>query len=163
ETDVLLRTGQGMIIGGLIQERDSTTVSKVPLLGSLPYAGFFFQRKQQVKRRSEIIVALMPHVLPYCPELQSRNDHEMQRVRDPLTYGPLCRYPRPYEPQLADVLREQPPWVCRHDQPNCPPPSPSPRRSWCTPRRLPPVGPPSDPECGVARRPSAAAAGRRHW
>ncbi len=136
ETDVLLASGQGMVIGGLIQERDSTTISKVPLLGSVPYAGFFFQRRQVIKRRSEIIVALMPHVLPYAPPQQARNDQELQRTMDPLTHGPLCRFPRPYEPQLHDTIRDRPPCMCMYDAPGCR--SCQPSVSW-TPRRLPAI------------------------
>lgn len=144
ETDVLLASGQGMIIGGLIQERDSTSVSRVPLLGSIPYAGFFFQKRRVEKSRSEIIVALTPHVLPYNPALQARNDDENMRVRDPLVHGPLCRFPRPYEPQLTDVMRDHPPWVCQQDEPQCTaachatPAAPVSHPSWL-PRRLPPI------------------------
>ncbi|MEM9186838.1 MAG: secretin and TonB N-terminal domain-containing protein [Planctomycetota bacterium] len=136
ETDVLLSSGQGMVIGGLIQERDSTSVSKVPLLGSVPYAGFFFQRRQVVKSRSEIIVALVPHVLPHTPVQMARNSHEVRRVCTPLLHGPLCRYPRPSEPRLSDVMREHPPWACSHDEACCGPPA---LPVWATLRRLPPV------------------------
>ncbi|MEM6798305.1 MAG: hypothetical protein AAF589_02220, partial [Planctomycetota bacterium] len=139
ETDVLLGSGQGFVIGGLIQERDSTTISKVPLLGSVPYAGFFFQRRQVVKKRSEIVVALLPHVLPLTPMRQQRNDHEIQRATEPLTYGPLCRYPRPYEPRLNDVIRDRLPWPCQFDQPGCQPIAQHRPQGRCMPRRLPPI------------------------
>ncbi|MEM8864041.1 MAG: type II and III secretion system protein, partial [Planctomycetota bacterium] len=136
QTDALLTTGQGMIIGGLIQERDSTVISKVPLLGSVPYAGFFFQRRQLVKSRSEIIVALVPHVMPYSPIQQQRNDDGFRRAFTPLTYGPLCRFPRPEEPRLIDTMQEHPPWMCSHDDPCCGVPT---TPAWATIRRLPPV------------------------
>lgn len=108
QTDALLASGQGMVIGGLIQERDDTRISRVPVLGSLPYVNWLFQRRELVKRRSELIVALVPHVLPFEPIHQCRNDEEVARAFDPLVYGPLCRYPRPYEPRLADPYVDQP-------------------------------------------------------
>ena len=135
-TDVLLSSGQGMIVGGLIQERDSTVISKTPLLGSIPYAGFFFQKRVLLKKRSEIIVALAPSILPYEPVAQARNDHEYMRATQPLVYGPLCRFPRPYEPRLADVMRDHPPGICQYDDPCCGPPV---VYHGATPRRLPPV------------------------
>ena len=107
ETDVLLNSGQGMVIGGLIQERDDITISRVPVLGKLPYVNFLFQRRQVTKRRNELIVALVPHVLPYSPIEHSRNAEELARAFDPLTHGPLCRYPRPYEPRLPDPVLDQ--------------------------------------------------------
>lgn len=121
ETDVLLNSSQGMVIGGLIQERDDTTISRVPVLGTLPYVNFLFQRRQVVKRRTELIVALVPHVLPYEPIQAVRNDEGFARAFDPLTHGPLCRYPRPYEPRLYDPLTDERRIECLHEpeDPRC--------------------------------------------
>jgi type II secretory pathway component GspD/PulD (secretin) len=104
ETDVLLNSGQGLVIGGLIQEQNSVNVNKLPWLGDIPYAGVLFQNRRQVKSRSEIVVTLRPHVLPYTPNMQARNDELVRRTETPLTYGPLCEFPRPEEPRLPDAL-----------------------------------------------------------
>ncbi len=106
ETDAFLADGQGVVIGGLISETDSIAQSKVPVLGDIPFAGVLFQRRRDERTRSEIIIALMPHLLPYQPDVQAQNDLEVQRARDPLVYGPLCRYPRPYEARLPDITAE---------------------------------------------------------
>lgn len=105
-TDALLDSGQGMVIGGLIQEKDATTISRIPVLGSLPYINPLFQRRQVEKRRSELIVALVPHVLPFAPDVECRNQSELFRSSERLTYGPLCRNPRPYEPSAFDPVRD---------------------------------------------------------
>lgn len=105
ETDVLLPDGQGMVIGGLIQEKDSNVLSKIPILGDIWLVGRLFQRRELVKSRSEIIISLMPRVLPYLPEDELRNQVEAARAATPLLYGPLCRYPRPWEPTLPDPGR----------------------------------------------------------
>lgn len=105
ETDVMLRSGQGMVIGGLIQETDSIIASKIPWLGDLPYIGLAFQKRNKTKSRSEIIVTLMPHVQPYTPIVHQRNQEQLQRTLDPLVTGPLNRYPRPYEAMLPDAIR----------------------------------------------------------
>jgi len=104
ETDVLLRDGQGMVIGGLIQEKDSNVQTKLPFLGDIPYLGILFQKRQIIKSRSEIIVTLLPHVLPYCPIEQTRNDAEFIRTVEPLTHRAIDSYPRPYEPRLPDTF-----------------------------------------------------------
>src|SRR4029079_6740192 len=44
QTDVLLSSGQGVVIGGLIQEVDNNIQSKLPLLGEIPYLGILFQK-----------------------------------------------------------------------------------------------------------------------
>jgi hypothetical protein len=57
-----------------------------------------------VKSRTEIIVTLIPHIQPYHPTLAHRNDHDFMRTAEPLTYGPLHRFPRPYEPRMPDTF-----------------------------------------------------------
>ena len=104
ETDVLLNDGQGLVIGGLIQEIDSNVQSKVPWLGDIPYAGVLFQKRQLIKSRAEIIVTLIPHVMPYTPIVAAHNDHRVMRTNDLLLSPPLNRFPRPYEPQLPDTF-----------------------------------------------------------
>ncbi len=104
ETDVLLSNGQGLVIGGLIQEIDSNIQSKVPWLGDIPYAGVLFQKRQLIKSRAEIIVTLIPHVMPYTPIGITNNDHQMMRTQQPLLSPPLNRFPRPYEAQLPDTF-----------------------------------------------------------
>jgi type IV pilus assembly protein PilQ len=104
ETDVLLNDGQGMVIGGLIQEADSITSSKIPYIADLPYVGILFQKRQVIKRRSEIVVTLIPHIQPYHPVIADREAAEFARTEDRLTYGALHRNPRPYEPKLYDTF-----------------------------------------------------------
>ena len=60
ETDVMLADGQGMIIGGLIKENDTTTQAKVPYLGNIKGIGLLFRHTEVTKERVEIIVALVP-------------------------------------------------------------------------------------------------------
>ncbi|MCA9260776.1 MAG: type II secretion system protein GspD, partial [Planctomycetales bacterium] len=132
-TDALVQSGQGLVIGGLIQERDSVVANKVPLLGDIPYAGMLFQRRQKIKQRTEIIVTLRPHVLPYAPVVAARCDQELLRAELPLTQGAICRFPRPFEPRMSDA--------CDNPQPlfhRCPPECAS---VGCDPRliALPPV------------------------
>jgi len=79
-----------------------------PLLGSIPYINGLFQRRAIDKRRSELIVALVPHVLPYGdPGVACREQRELFRAREPLLHGPLCKNPRPYEPNLYDPYRDE--------------------------------------------------------
>lgn len=165
QTNAMLRSGQGMIIGGLIQESDSTVIKRVPFLGSLPYVNPLFQRRELKKKRTELIVALVPHILPYADaEVLARNEHDLMRAREPLTHGPLCRNPRPYEAQLADPYVEQKRlhWFDRRD-PVCSSPQ---CQSACSepvladePRRLPPTAEVETDEqttTEVAKRPAAS-------
>lgn len=104
-SSVLLPDGQAMVIGGLIQEETTNQQSKVPRIGDVPLLGKLFQRRNKVKDRSEIIIALTPRIVPYADEgAQVRHVREVQQATSPLTYGPLIRTNRSrYEPKLDDA------------------------------------------------------------
>jgi type II secretory pathway component GspD/PulD (secretin) len=103
-TNVLLEDGQGMVVGGLIKETDSNIQSKILCLGDLWLIGKLFQRRQVEKKRSEIIVALVPYVLPLNAEVEARTATEMMRSQTPLLHGNLETFPRPWEPSLPDAV-----------------------------------------------------------
>ncbi len=58
-----LRDGQTLVLSGIIQDQDQTTVSKVPLLGDLPIIGTLFRKTSKDHQRQEVIVLLTPQVL----------------------------------------------------------------------------------------------------
>ena len=66
-TNVMVRDGCTMIIGGLMREDLSTTTSQIPLLGSAPGIGFLFRQKVESQERREIIVLITPHIV-YEPQ-----------------------------------------------------------------------------------------------
>ncbi|MEQ8536890.1 MAG: AMIN domain-containing protein [Coleofasciculus sp. D1-CHI-01] len=60
---IRLRDGQTLILTGIIQESDRTTVRKVPILGDLPILGALFRSTNRVNQRQEVIVLLTPQIL----------------------------------------------------------------------------------------------------
>jgi type IV pilus assembly protein PilQ len=60
---VRLRDGQTLILSGIIQETDRTTVSKVPILGDIPLLGALFRSTNRTNERQEVIVLLTPNIL----------------------------------------------------------------------------------------------------
>ncbi|RMF25910.1 MAG: hypothetical protein D6756_04755, partial [Cyanobacteria bacterium J083] len=60
---IRLRDGQTLILSGIIQESDRTTVSKVPILGDLPIIGALFRSTNRDKQRNEVIVLVTPQIV----------------------------------------------------------------------------------------------------
>ncbi len=110
ETSVLLNNHQGMVIGGLIQENDRTVIKKLPWLGDIRHVGKFFQNRKSTRSRTEIIVALVPHIVNIDECLNheqcdpEREVIEYDRAQTPLLEGPLQRACRPWEPKLPDTV-----------------------------------------------------------
>lgn len=62
-TNVLIKDGQTLLIGGLIQERDETSQSGIPGLRSIPLLGWFFGEKSVKTSRTELITLITPRIL----------------------------------------------------------------------------------------------------
>ncbi|HEX5011502.1 MAG TPA: hypothetical protein VFY71_13990 [Planctomycetota bacterium] len=62
-TNIMVRNGQTVVIGGLFREKDASTETKVPLLGDIPLVGALFRSTEDNKVREEIIIILTPHIL----------------------------------------------------------------------------------------------------
>jgi len=61
-TDLSARSGETLVLGGIIQKQVSDTVRKVPLLGSVPGLGWAFKKKDKIARQVELMVFLRPKV-----------------------------------------------------------------------------------------------------
>jgi pilus assembly protein CpaC len=63
ETDVELKPGQTLAIGGLMDNTMLSEVDKIPILGDIPIIGFFFKSKGARENRTELLVLVTPYVL----------------------------------------------------------------------------------------------------
>jgi type IV pilus assembly protein PilQ len=61
--EIRLRDGQTLILSGIIQESDRTTVTEVPILGDIPILGALFRSTNKTNQRQEVIVLLTPQIL----------------------------------------------------------------------------------------------------
>ena len=60
ESEVNVRSGMTMAIGGLINSEDAKIVSKIPLLGYLPIIGRFFRHTSNTRDKREVIILITP-------------------------------------------------------------------------------------------------------
>jgi type IV pilus assembly protein PilQ len=61
--NIRLRDGQTLIVSGIIQDSDRTTVTKVPILGDIPILGALFRNTNHNNTRQEVIILLTPQIL----------------------------------------------------------------------------------------------------
>jgi type IV pilus assembly protein PilQ len=62
-TNIMVKDGQTIVIGGLFRDSVSTTRNQVPLLGDLPIIGAAFRSTVDKVKREEVIVMLTPHII----------------------------------------------------------------------------------------------------
>lgn len=59
---LIMREGETIVLGGLVQETESETATKVPLLGSIPLLGKLFSSTSKSKRKGELLIYITPHI-----------------------------------------------------------------------------------------------------
>ncbi|MFT4045100.1 MAG: type IV pilus secretin PilQ [Solimonas sp.] len=63
DTQVLIRSGETVVLGGIFQRTQSKSSSKVPLLGDIPLLGFLFRNSDDEDSKRELLVFVTPKVL----------------------------------------------------------------------------------------------------
>lgn len=67
-TAVLVDDGQTVVIGGVYEFTDRTSISKVPFLGDIPFLGNLFKKKGRNKEKAELLIFVTPKVLRVAPQ-----------------------------------------------------------------------------------------------
>jgi type IV pilus secretin PilQ/predicted competence protein len=62
-TTVRLKDGNSVIIGGLLSEEKTTTISKLPLLGSIPGIGVLFQHNSTTLDKRDLVIEVTPRIM----------------------------------------------------------------------------------------------------
>jgi pilus assembly protein CpaC len=63
KTEVELNEGQSFAIGGLLDNRETQTLSKIPFIGSIPILGKLFQSITKTRMNTELIVIVTPEIV----------------------------------------------------------------------------------------------------
>jgi general secretion pathway protein D len=63
KTKVVVKDQSTIVIGGLVQDRNLTSVSKVPLLGDIPILGWAFRSTNTVKKKTNLLLLLTPYII----------------------------------------------------------------------------------------------------
>ena len=61
--NVRIKDGDTLVIAGMIQEKESKTVSKIPVLGDLPVVGTLFRSTTSKKTKSEMVIMITPKII----------------------------------------------------------------------------------------------------
>ncbi len=62
-TQVLVGNGETVVLGGIFQSDQSTTITKTPFLGDIPYLGALFTKTEEVDERAELLIFITPKLL----------------------------------------------------------------------------------------------------
>ncbi len=94
ETKVIVKDSQTIVIGGLMEDREDESESRVPFLGDIPVLGWLFKSASQSKSKTNLIILVTPHIV--------RSESDAMRVKDHIEEG----YKGIVEDELGDDERD---------------------------------------------------------
>jgi len=60
---VTVKDGKRVILGGLINTKNTTSSNKVPILGDIPLLGYAFKHEETLKTVQELVIVIEPHII----------------------------------------------------------------------------------------------------
>jgi pilus assembly protein CpaC len=130
-TEFNVRSGETIVLSGLIQRETSTNVDKVPGLGDIPIIGALFRSKKFQNRETELVVFVTPTLIdPASPGIAGRVQKTQERLEDRLGQRPHLSDPLQPGSDLARPDRASDP---RAEPPPTSPPSTTPAGTTAVP------------------------------
>lgn len=71
DSTIVVKDGQTIVIGGLVQDRQSVAESKVPLLGDIPVLGYAFKFKRRTSSKVNLMILLTPRIVEDESDIQN--------------------------------------------------------------------------------------------
>ena len=81
DTTAIAKSGDTVVIAGLIVDKMRESKRSIPLLGDIPYAGALFSSSSTIRSKTELVIMLTPYFLNEKNVEQIRKEHE-QRIQN---------------------------------------------------------------------------------
>ncbi|MDH3383823.1 MAG: type II secretion system secretin GspD, partial [Deltaproteobacteria bacterium] len=82
KTSVLVKNGQTVVLGGMMQETANNIERKIPLLGSIPLLGNLFKFSSVSRKKTNMLIFLTPHVIKTPEEMGQRTTEHKRKMND---------------------------------------------------------------------------------
>ena len=103
-TQALIVAGESLLIGGMVRERTSEGVQKVPFLGDIPVLGNLFKTTNNVAERVERLFLISPRLVPARRPMSATAPTGPQRPGGAVAVPPM-------------PVHEEPAWLKNSSQP----------------------------------------------
>jgi len=81
KTTVLIDSGKTVVIGGLIDEQVEESISKVPLLGDIPYLGYLFSSRSSKVKKRNLMIFLRPTIIREENDMTAISSRKYSQLR----------------------------------------------------------------------------------
>jgi general secretion pathway protein D len=81
KTTVVVKSGETVVIGGMIQDDSSKGTGKVPLLGDIPLLGWLFKTRSTTNTRTNLFVFITPRIIEQPEDARKIQEEKMDYMR----------------------------------------------------------------------------------
>jgi len=89
KTTVVVKDGQTIVIGGLIQDKIVKNETRVPVLSKIPLLGWLFKSTSETKEKTNLLVYLTPTIVRDSGDLKTLKEKKDREFRRSIKRGPL--------------------------------------------------------------------------
>ncbi len=89
ETSLVIKSGHSISLGGIIEHKDEKSVSKIPLLGDIPFLGNLFKSTSVKSKRTELIMLITPYIANNAEEADTLTNTFQKKLKE---LEPLLNY-----------------------------------------------------------------------
>ncbi|GAB4240154.1 MAG: type II secretion system secretin GspD [Deltaproteobacteria bacterium] len=82
KTSVLVKNGDTVVLGGMMQETFTNTASQIPLLGDIPLLGNLFRFKSVSRKKTNLLIMLTPHVIREPGEMLGTSRDQQRKMTE---------------------------------------------------------------------------------
>ena len=86
KTNIMVKDGRTIIIGGLFKEQLTNSDTQVPIIGDLPIIGGLFKSTNDTNIRKELVVLITPHIINIPEDLIPESEEKQQDI-DRIVHG----------------------------------------------------------------------------
>jgi hypothetical protein len=80
KTNIMVKDGKTIIIGGLFKEDLTNSDSQVPVVGDVPFLGWLFKHTKDTSIRTELVILITPHIINEPEDLASASERKQDDI-----------------------------------------------------------------------------------
>jgi general secretion pathway protein D len=84
KTSVVVKDTDTVVIGGLIQDQDQESISKIPFLGDIPFFGWLFKTKSTKRAKTNLMILLTPRIIKDARDMAEVSATQNTRFQEEL-------------------------------------------------------------------------------
>ncbi|MCF6149074.1 MAG: type II secretion system secretin GspD [Candidatus Kuenenia sp.] len=82
QTSLVIKSGHTISLGGIIEQKNEKSISKIPLLGDIPYMGNLFKLTSFSNKRTELIMLITPYIANNAEEADSLTEAFEKKLQE---------------------------------------------------------------------------------